>query len=57
MALGAKDELVDAQRTLLFMEQDRRIGKTILTKVFEEEEHSFTVKAFREVLEWAKGEL
>ncbi len=57
VALGAKDELIDAQRTLLFIEQDKRADKIILTKVFDEEGHSFTIEAFREILEWAIVEL
>jgi hypothetical protein len=53
VALGAKDEQVDPQRTLLFMEKDKREGKTIFTKVFENEGHGLSIEAFREVLEWA----
>lgn len=53
VALGGMDEQVDPQRTLLFMEKDRREGKEILTKVLENEGHGLSLEAFREVLDWA----
>ena len=57
VALGALDQQVDAQRTLKFMDKDRREGKKIITRVWENEGHGFTMEAFHEILKWGLDEL
>ena len=52
VAVGDQDSQIDHQRTLKFMDKDRRDGKTILTKVMENEGHGFSMEAFQEILEW-----
>lgn len=52
VALGGLDDKVDHQRTLLFMEKDRREGKEIITRVFENEGHGFTIDTFDEIVKW-----
>ena len=54
VALGEKDEQIDYTRTLLFMEKDKREGKEIFTKTWKGEGHGFSIKAFEEIVIWAK---
>jgi len=54
VALGNQDKEIDHKRTLLFMEKDEGEGKETLTKIVENEGHGFTMKAFEEIVIWAK---
>lgn len=56
-ALGAKDNIIDHERTILFMEEDLRPSKIIKTKVWANEGHGFSIESFEEVLNWAMIEL
>lgn len=56
-ALGAKDTIIDSQRTKLFMEQDVRPDKIIKIKTWTHEGHGFSMKAFEEIIDWALVEL
>ena len=57
IAVGDQDEQIDHERTLLFMEKDKREGKTILTKVMPNEGHGFSMPAFKEILKWGLGNI
>lgn len=57
VTVGDQDSQIDHQRTLKFMDKDRREGKVILTKVMADEGHGFSMKAFREILEWGLASL
>lgn len=57
VAVGGKDEQIDHSRTLKFMDRDAREGKIILTKVFPNEGHGFSMEAFDEILTWGLEEL
>lgn len=52
VAVGDQDDKIDHERTLLFMEQDAREGKKIVTKVWKGEGHGFSNNTFKEILEW-----
>lgn len=54
VALGNQDKEIDYERTLLFMEKDKREGKQILTKIIENEGHGFSLNAFEEIMHWVK---
>ncbi|WP_291727116.1 YqiA/YcfP family alpha/beta fold hydrolase [Bernardetia sp.] len=54
VALGEEDKQIDPKRTLVFMEKDKREDKEIITKTWAEEGHGFTMKAFKEIVTWAK---
>lgn len=57
VAVGGLDDKIDPQRTLKFMEKDKREGKTILTKLYPNENHGFTMETFEEILIWALEEV
>lgn len=57
VAVGNQDDKIDHERTLLFMDKDRREGKKILTKVVENEGHGFSMQAFNTILTWGIQQL
>ncbi len=57
VALSANDEVIDYNRTLLFLENDSNSDKIIKTKIYESEKHIFSNKTFEIILKWALFEL
>ena len=57
VAVGDQDTQIDHDRTLKFMDKDRREGKTIITKVLTNEGHGFSMEAFQNILEWGLTEI
>jgi len=53
VALSANDEVIDYNRTLLYLENDIRKDKTIKTKIIEAEGHIITNQTFENILKWA----
>ena len=54
VALGEEDEAIDPQRTIKYLELDKREDKIIQYKLFAGEKHGLSPKVFTEVLIWAK---
>ena len=57
VGLGEEDEAIDPQRTIKYLELDKREGKIIKYKVFPEEKHGLSSEVFTKVLIWAREEL
>ena len=57
VALGEDDEAIDPQRTIKYLELDKREDKIIQYKLFAGERHGLRPEIFTEVLSWAQEEL
>lgn len=57
VGLGEEDEAIDYQRTIKYLELDKREDKIIKYRTFAGEKHGLSSEVFTEVLIWAKEEL